>query len=191
MFTSVTEPEEASPDEEPSLDGPIGYAQLYKGSGMGERADPAPGRRTGRRRSGQLPRASWVDFDLESIPVFPNLKLWVVPGRARGESEAWMVAYLDNDPQTAPARYHPGCKGGIPWRGKLLTPDGEAVSSVITGPEGTEQVYLFYSGLDWSNYREAVFKVQPASPTGPATRKRGKSATLSVLAKMSGACCRT
>jgi hypothetical protein len=100
-----------------------------------------------------------VDCDLDIKLLYPNLKLWVVPGKARGTSEAWMVTHLGSDPNRRLADTILNVKVKSFGSGQLLTPDGDQQASVITGPDGTEQVNLWYKGLDWSNYKQGLFTV--------------------------------
>lgn len=100
-----------------------------------------------------------ASFDLELKPESPSLKLWVVPGKHRGTSEAWMVAYLGGDPNRRLADTILNVKVESKGEGKLLTPDGDEKSSVITGQDGSEQVILWYKGMDWSNFKQATFSV--------------------------------
>ena len=98
-------------------------------------------------------------FDLELKPLTPDLKLWVVPGKNRGNSEAWMVVYLGGAPNRRLADTILNVKVQSKGQGKLLTPDGDEKASVITGDDGSEQVNLWYKELNWSNYREGLFTV--------------------------------
>ena len=98
--------------------------------------------------------------DIILLPRFPRLKLWVVPGRARGESEAWMVVYVDKDPGKRLADIILEVNVENMGAGQLLAPGGDQRASVITGADGTEQVNLWYKNMDWSSYNEAVFMVK-------------------------------
>ncbi len=101
-------------------------------------------------------------FELPIQPHFPNLRLWVVPGKNRSRSEAWMFAFLDQDPaQPLPdtvlkikTESTAGGSGPV-----LLTNSLQKETSVISGADGSEQVNLVYKGLNWTNLNDALFTV--------------------------------
>ncbi len=102
-----------------------------------------------------------LSFDLPIQPRLLGLRLWVVPGKHRGTSEAWMFAYLDRDPNLPLPEVVLKLKtenagGGGP---ELLTNNLSNETGVVTGADGSEQVELTYRGLNWSNLDEARFIV--------------------------------
>jgi hypothetical protein len=101
--------------------------------------------------------------DLPLKPRFPDLRLWVVPGKERHTSEAWMMTFLDGNTSQALAEtililklHKDGGEDGVNLDTYLNLQDQQSVS---TGEDGSEQVILRYNGLNWSNYKEAVFTV--------------------------------
>ncbi len=115
---------------------------------------------TGELPSGYLNTPLKLDVELKAL--LPNLRLWVVPGKERGVSEAWAFAFLGNDTHkpladTVLKITTESVTGGAP---ALLTNSGQNETSVITGEDGSEQADLVYSGMDWGNYEDALFIVR-------------------------------
>jgi hypothetical protein len=100
-----------------------------------------------------------VLMDLELKPRYPDLRLWLVPGKQRGASEAWMFLFLDQNTRqplkevtlrvdilSLPSSY-------------LKFNDGSGTAACQTGEDGSMQVELFYEGLNWGNMEEARYTV--------------------------------
>ena len=98
--------------------------------------------------------------DLVLVPRFPNVKMWAVPGETRNRTEVWLVTYLEKDPAKRLTDMILEVNVESLGAAQLLTPNGDQQASVITGTDGTEQVNLWYKGLDWSSYRDALFMVK-------------------------------
>lgn len=99
--------------------------------------------------------------ELDVKPLLPSLHLWVVPGKNRGTSEAWLMVHLGAE-RTRPLadtviKVQTETVGGS--GPQLLTNSLEHETSIVTGTNGSEQVNLVYSGLNWGNYQEALFTV--------------------------------
>ena len=155
-------PEDAPAEEVPQLLVKSTKPLLYKAGGGDNKLSLHVEGRLGSNAPAHYQR-DLGSFDLQLQPLAPNLKLWVVPGKQRGTSEAWMVAYLANDP----GRRLSGAKLKVKVKslgeGMLLGPSMSSDDyTVYTGADGTEQLNLFYSGINWSNYQQARFSVSAA-----------------------------
>lgn len=99
--------------------------------------------------------------DLTLRPRLPDLRLWVVPGKQRGVSEAWVFTCLEGKARLALAntivtlRIETAGGDGPDLRTNSL----EHETGLTTGDDGSEQVNLVYSGMNWDNYAQAVFTV--------------------------------
>ncbi|MFN8613225.1 MAG: hypothetical protein U0931_37150 [Vulcanimicrobiota bacterium] len=88
-------------------------------------------------------------------PRFLDLRCWLVPGLKRATSEAWCLLFLHGDSSQTLADSK--LRLEIETRGTArLDPP---INQARTGPDGSCQFVLTYTGLDWSNYDQAVFQL--------------------------------
>lgn len=117
-----------------------------------------------------LGREIKLDRKMEVFPRLPNLKLWVVPGKSRGTSEAWMLAYLEDTPDKRIKETSLLVKTDSLGSPKLEILGRYDQEEVRTGDDGSAQVDLRYAGMDWDNYQEALFTVSAYFSTKNAER---------------------
>jgi hypothetical protein len=105
-------------------------------------------------------------------PVSPSLKLavqphlldlrtWIVPGMQRGSSELWALLFLAGRPDIpvpdAILSVHAeALSAGGPTLGDA---GGSSDSATTTASDGTASLPLLYQGLNWTNWDQAVFRV--------------------------------
>jgi hypothetical protein len=97
--------------------------------------------------------------ELEINPRYPDLRLWVVPGKKRGTSDGWMFLFLDHNPQQPLVACTLRIETTSPDSSGLKLTGGNDVEEVQTSNDGMAQVELHYEGLKWSNLIEAKYSV--------------------------------
>jgi len=162
LFKTVL-PEDTDPHLSVQIqaDGPKLYKEDRSGASLtldveGKLADAAPPN----YRGTTILQETTAGQEILLLPRFPNLKIWLVPGEVRNRTEVWMVSYLEKDPRQRLTDIILEVNVESTGSARLLTPDGDTKTSVVTSADGTEQVNLWYSGLNWSTYRDALFMVK-------------------------------
>lgn len=132
-----------------------------------------------RHTSGYEIAEDTVEITLSVEPVF--LKLWVVPGRVRGTSEACCYACLAQSTRAALLGLPLALKVERSGAGSL---EIEGPQPVATDQHGVARWTLRYGGLTWENSAQARFTVRCGCPGAEGTPAMGTEWTVDVGANV-------
>jgi hypothetical protein len=100
-----------------------------------------------------------VKLDVELKPRYPDLHCWVVPGKQRGRSEAWMYLSLDRSARKPLKNKTLKIEITSPPSSRLKLANGGTAAVFQTMGDGSAQAELVYEGLNWDNLREARYSI--------------------------------